>query len=175
MSCHASLLDSTISETKEAVEFAFQEALTAHNEGDYRRAVEYYSKAISAEPDLNVRAMIYNHRGLVFFMLGQEELALADFGQSYNCDPSYYQALNNKALVLRRMGLIVDALRSFTLSLQLRENQPDVYFLRAQTFVEIENYEEGRKDALRALQLKPELRAAQDLIDSIPPEPDVTR
>lgn len=152
---------------KEAVESAFLEALTAHNAGNYPRAVEYYSKAISAEPDLDVRAMIYNHRGLAFFMQGQEELALADFCQSHDCDPSYYQALNNRALVLRRMGLIEETLKSFTASLQIRENQPDVYYLRAQTFMEIEEYANGRQDARRALELKPDLTAAQELLDRI--------
>ncbi|MEZ5488999.1 MAG: hypothetical protein R3F50_01615 [Gammaproteobacteria bacterium] len=154
--------------TKDAVEPAFHEALTAHNEGDYRRAVEYYSKAISAEPELNIRAMIYNHRGLAFFMLGQEQLALADFGQSCNCDPGYYQALNNKALVLRRMGLIEETLKTFTLSLQIREDQPDVYYLRAQTLVEIQEYAKGKSDARRALELDPDHDAARDLLDHIP-------
>lgn len=155
-------------ETKDTVESSFLEALTAHNDGDYRRAVDYYSQAISAEPELNIRAMIYNHRGLAFFMLGQEQLALADFGQSCNCDPSYYQALNNKALVLRRMGLIKDTLKTFTLSLQINEDQPDVYYLRAQTLVEIKEFAKGRRDAQRALELMPDHGASQELLDHLP-------
>jgi len=119
---------------------------------------------------LNVRAMIYNHRGLAFFMLGQEQLALADFDQSHNCDPTYYPALNNQALALRRMGLTDGALKYFTMSLELCENQPDVYFLRAQTFIEIGSYEAGRRDAKRALELRPTLDEAKDLLRRIPQE-----
>jgi len=155
------------SDTKASVEAAVLEALTAHNAGDYRRAVENYSRAISAEPELAIRAMIYNHRGLAFFMLGQEQLALADFGQSCNCNPAYYQALNNRALVLRRLGLIEETLRSFTQSLQIREDQPDVYYLRAQTFVEIQEFTDARKDVERALELNPEHGPAGELLARI--------
>jgi ppGpp synthetase/RelA/SpoT-type nucleotidyltranferase len=123
------------------IEINLFKALEAHNNENYRRAIDLYSEALFTDPPLKVRAIIYNHRGLAFFMLNKERQALKDFEDSFKCDPSYYQVLNNRALMLRRMGLTNEALYNFDKSLELKEKQAEVYYLRAQTHYETENYQ----------------------------------
>jgi tetratricopeptide (TPR) repeat protein len=151
-------------ESKKNIEKKLLKALEAHNDENYRRAIELYSDALSINPPLKVRAIIYNHRGLAFFMLNKERQALKDFEASFKCDPSYYQVLNNRALVLRRMGLTNEALYNFNKSLELEEKQAEVYYLRAQTHYEIQNYRSALDDVEIAIQLSPDYQEAQKLL-----------
>lgn len=151
-------------ESKKNIEKNLRKALEAHNVENYRRAIDLYSEALSADPPLKVRAIIYNHRGLAFFMLNKERQALKDFEDSFKCDPSYYQVLNNRALVLRRMGLTNEALYNFDKSLELEEKQAEVYYLRAQTHYETKNYQSALNDVKIAIQLSPNYPETQKLL-----------
>jgi putative GTP pyrophosphokinase len=145
------------------IEKTLFKALKAHNNENYRRAIDLYSEALDAGPALKTRAIIYNHRGLAFFMLNKERQALKDFEYSFNCDPSYYQVLNNRALVLRRMGLTNEALYNFDKSLELEEQQAEVYYLRAQTYYETQNYQAALNDVEMAIHLSPDYQNAKKL------------
>lgn len=138
--------------------------LKAHNDKDYHSAVNYYTKVLDASPDLHVRSVVFNHRGMAYFMLQQEALAMSDFDRSFQCDNTNYRALNNRALVLRRMGYIQPALECFQLSLEREPKQAELYFLRAQTLVEIERHAEAHADLLQALALDPNHREAGQLL-----------
>jgi putative GTP pyrophosphokinase len=142
-------------------------ALEAHNDEKYYRAIDLYREALSTDPPLNVRAILYNHRGLAFFMLNKERNALKDFDDSIKCDPGYYQALNNRALVLRRMGLTHEALFNFDKSLEIEENQAEVYYFKAQTHFETQNYQSARNDAEAAIGLRPEYKEAEILLQQV--------
>jgi len=151
-------------ESKNNIEKKLLKALEAHNDENYRRAIELYSKALSIDPPLKVRAIIYNHRGLAFFLMNKERQALKDFEDSFKCDPSYYQVLNNRALVLRRMGLTNEALYNFDKSLDLEKKQAEVYYLRAQTHYETQNYKSALNDVEIAIQLSPDYQEAKKLL-----------
>jgi len=69
-------------ESKKNIEKTLLKALEAHNDKNYRRAIDLYSEALSIDPPLKIRAIIYNHRGLAFFMLNKERQALKDFEDS---------------------------------------------------------------------------------------------
>jgi ppGpp synthetase/RelA/SpoT-type nucleotidyltranferase len=151
-------------ESQKNIEKKLLKALEAHNDENYRCAIDLYSEALSTAPPLKVRAILYNHRGLAFFMLNKERQALKDFEDSFKCDPSYYQVLNNRALVLRRMGLTNEALYNFDKSLEIEGKQAEVYYLRAQTHYETENYQSAVNDVEYAIQLSPDHKEAQKLL-----------
>ena len=142
-------------------------ALAAHNDGNYRRAINLYSEVLDVDPPLKVRAIIYNHRGLALFMMNKEQQALRDFEDSLKCDPNYYQVFNNRALVLRRMGLTNEALYNFNESLELDDQQFDVYYFRAQTYYETKNYQKALSDAEMAIRLSPDYQEAKKLLKQI--------
>lgn len=139
--------------TRAELERNLMAGLRAHNEKDYRSAVEYYTKALDTNPELAIRSIVFNHRGMAYFMLQQESLALSDFDRSFQCDKSNYRALNYRAMVLRRMGYVEHALECFTQSLEIAPQQAEVYFLRAQTLAEIERKDSARADLKKALEL----------------------
>ncbi len=149
---------------KDTIKKNLHKALEAHNDENYRRAIDLYSEALFTAPPLKVRAVIYNHRGLAFFMLNKERLALNDFVDSFKCDPGYYQVLNNRALVLRRMGLTNEALYNFDKSLELEKKQAGVYYLVAQTHYETKNYQAALDNVKLAIQYRPEYPDAQKLL-----------
>jgi putative GTP pyrophosphokinase len=127
--------------------------LKAHNDKDYRAAVDHYTTVLDTNPELTIRSIVFNHRGMAHFMLQQESLALSDFDRSFQCDRSNYRALNYRAMVLRRMGYVEQALECFTQSLEIAPQQAEVYFLRAQTLAEIERKDSARADLKKALEL----------------------
>jgi len=149
------------------LEKSLLKALEAHNDEKYNRAIDLYREALSTNPPLKVRAIIYNHRGLAFFMLNKERHALKDFEDSIKCDPGYYQVLNNRALVLRRMGLTTEALYNFDKSLEIESKQADVCYFKAQTHFETKNYQSALNDVETAIRLRPDYQEAQILLQQV--------
>ncbi|MDT8397706.1 MAG: hypothetical protein RQ899_03735 [Pseudomonadales bacterium] len=146
-------------------------ALKAHNEHDYKSAIAYYSMVLDRNPELSIRSVVFSHRGMANFMLQRESQALSDFDRSFYCDKSNYRALNYRAMVLRRMGYVEQALECFEMSLEIHPGQAGVHFLRSQTLLEIQETERALADLTRALELDPEHEEAQKLLDRISHQP----
>ena len=153
--------------TRAEIERDLMAGLKAHNTKDYSAAVEYYTRVLDTSPDLGIRSIVFNHRGMAYFMLQQESLALSDFDRSFQCDKNNYRALNYRAMVLRRMGYVELALECFALSLEIAPQQAEVYYLRAQTLVEIMQTEPALDDLRRALMLDPEHKEAEALLQQV--------
>jgi putative GTP pyrophosphokinase len=137
--------------------------LKAHSEKDYSTAVRLYSRALKMKLDLQLRSIIYNHRGMAGFMLQEERKALKDFERSVQCDSRNYRALNNRALLWRRLGHVQESLKDFARSLEIKGRQPEVRFMRAQTFVEIGDIPAALRDVKTALELQPNYPEAKEL------------
>jgi putative GTP pyrophosphokinase len=153
--------------TRAEMERNLMAGLKAHNDKDYRAAVQHYTQVLDSNPDLAIRSIVYNHRGMAYFMLQQESLALSDFDRSFQCDRSNYRALNYRAMVLRRMGYVEPALECFTLSLELAPQQAEVHFLRAQTLAEVERRDSARADLVKTLELDPGHKEAAALLQAL--------
>ena len=131
------------------------EALAAHNGRDYETAEQCYSQALASSADVSVRSFIYNHRGMVRFMMENARDALHDFTAAVEANPRNHSALNNRALALRRLGLVEAALDDFRSSLEIRPEQPDIHFLIGQTYFELDDPVKSRAAILRALNQDP--------------------
>lgn len=141
--------------------------LKAHNDKNYSSAIQLYSRALRMRPDMKIRSIIYNHRGMANFMLQRERQALRDFDKSFQCDSRNCRALNNRALILRRLGHVRDSLHDFSLSLEIKSRQPEVLFMRAQTYFEIGDLAAASRDVKAALALRKTYPEAADLRDRI--------
>jgi ppGpp synthetase/RelA/SpoT-type nucleotidyltranferase/Flp pilus assembly protein TadD len=153
--------------TREEIERQLMAALKAHSDKDYATAAKHYSQVLALNPEIAVRSIVFNHRGMANFMLGRETRALSDFDRAYQCDKHNYRALNNRAMVLRRLGYVDEALECFGRSLEIAPNQSSVYFLRAQTLAEIDQLDEARADLGRALALEPGHKEALALLQKL--------
>ena len=162
-------IESPLATNRAEIERNLMAGLKAHNDKDYRAAVLFYSRVLECNPDLSVRSVVFSHRGMAYFMLQQESLALSDFDRSYQCDKSNYRALNYRAMILRRMGYIEPALECFEQSLAIMPQQAEVYFLRAQTLVEISEHARALLDLHKALELDPHHADARALMVQISP------
>lgn len=160
-------IESAAASNRAEIERNLMAGLKAHNDKDYKAAVRFYTKVLECNPELPVRSIVFNHRGMAYFMLQQESLALSDFDRSYQCDKNNYRALNYRAMILRRMGYVEPALECFSQSLGIMPQQAEVYFLRAQTLVEIDRRDEALRDLQKALELDPEHKEAKQLLDRI--------
>ena len=141
--------------------------LRAHNEKDYPKAIRLYSRALRLGPDMKLRSIIYNHRGMANFMLDREHQALRDFDKSFQCDPRNCRALNNRALVWRQIGHVQESLKDFSQSLAIKARQPEVHFLRAQTFFEVGDLATALREVEAALALRKTYPEAQELRERI--------
>jgi Uncharacterized protein conserved in bacteria len=160
-------LELPLGNKRDEIERHLLAGLKAHNEKDYWTAVKHYSQVLTLNPEIAVRSIVFNHRGMCYFMLNRETQALSDFDRSYQCDKNNYRALNNRAMVLRRMGYVDVALECFEQSLQIAPNQPSVYFLRGQTLAEIDQIERACSDLERALALDPSHEEARELLEKL--------
>lgn len=137
--------------------------LKAHDEKNYPKAIDLYTQALKNKPGMKVRAILYNHRGMAQFMLQHERLALSDFSKSFLCDVQYYPALNNRALIRRRLGHVRESLDDFAQSLEINSGQSEVHFMRSQTFLEIGEFSSALQEAKAALAVHPKHVGAKKL------------
>jgi len=160
-------IESPLANTQAEIERHLMAGLKAHNDKDYWGAVKHYSQVLALNPDIKVRSIVFNHRGMAYFMLNRETQALSDFDRSYQCDKNNYRALNYRAMVLRRMGYVDVALECFNQSLDIAPNQAEVYFLRGQTLVEVDRNSAAKADLVRTLELDPGHAEAARLLHQI--------
>ncbi len=103
--------------------------------GDHGAAVDRYTKAIQANPDL---AEAYGERGysLVHLRLKrsnegdsrvQEERALADFGTALRLDPAYADAYFNRAMVLSSRAQFKQAVEDLLSAARFKPKDPEAH------------------------------------------------
>jgi tetratricopeptide (TPR) repeat protein len=88
---------------------------------EHERAVHYFSRAYEIDPDFRqarlARAILY------FRELGRPQEALADFNALLAADPTYAEALLNRAMLAQEHGRYQDALDDLQAYLQLAPDQ----------------------------------------------------
>ena len=143
-------------------------AIRAHNAKHYDEAIAAYARVLETEQDQSTRSFAYNHRGMALFMIGDESGALKDFNSAVSSSPNNHNALNNRALAWRHLGVVQEALDDFRRSLKLRSAQPEVYFLMAQTYCELDDRKSEALACLReALRLEPDNQDALKLFEKL--------
>ena len=78
--------------------------------GDYKKAIEHYTKAIEIDPDF---ALAYNNRGVAYYNMGRYNEAIADYTKAIELDPEYAMAYNNRGVDYYYLGDIKNALADF--------------------------------------------------------------
>jgi len=78
----------------------FQIGWTSEQLGNTQKAIEYYTKAINADPNYSVA---YNNRGVLYGDMKQKELALADYNDAIRHDANNYQAWANRGVLYATM------------------------------------------------------------------------
>jgi len=112
-----------------AAEKNFQTALTFHHDGNLKKAIEWYTKALEAD-DTYERA-VYN-LGLTYYASGQMSQAAEAFARAIELNPAFVNARYNAALVDHyHLGKTDRALRELNIILtQQPDYQPAIDLLK---------------------------------------------
>jgi putative GTP pyrophosphokinase len=138
-------------------------ALNAHSHNDLETAVALYGQLLEMDLEQRVRAMVYNHRGMAYFSLGDFPRASSDFSRSIHHDGESFRSWSNRGLVNRIMGNFERSVEDYSRALDIDAANYEGYFGRAQTFYEIQLFSKALADCQKTLELKPDFSPARKL------------
>lgn len=139
------------------------EALEEHSNYHFNRAIEIYAVILRMKPKPHVRSIIYNHRGMAYFALGDYTKSIKDFTRALEYNPKNSRILNNRGLVYRMTQQYNLALDDLDHSLQINEYQPETYHLRALIYSDLQDLRKAIEDCDQALKIKSDYQPAQNL------------
>jgi putative GTP pyrophosphokinase len=142
-------------------------ALEAHSNHDLENAITLYGQLLGMKLDRNMRGLVYNHRGMAYFAMGQHRRALNDFSSAIRYDPDSDRGYANRGLCYRVMKRYVRALQDFDLALKINPTRPDSYFGRAQTCYDMGKYDQARDDCEKTLSIQSGYQPAREMIKAI--------
>lgn len=140
------------------------EALAAHGNSEFVKAVALYSRVLQMKPHRNVRSTIYNHRGMTYFVLSQYRQAIQDYSRAIHYNPENFRAYNNRALAYRITQRYERALRDLDCSLEINAAQSEGYYIRALTYSDLQDYAKALEDCRKVLNIKPGFTAVRHLM-----------
>ncbi len=159
--------DQTSIKPKSKLEKRLFEALEQHSKKEYKEALETYSEILRMRPKPHVRGIVYNHRGMVYFVRSRYRQSIKDFNRAIKHDPKNVRAYNHRGLAFRMLQEYHHALSDFNQSLNLDPYQAETYHLRALTYVDIHDYSEALENCEKALEVQSDFEPAVHLKNMI--------
>ncbi len=132
------------------------EALSFHNKGEYKKAINYYSAILTKHTTGYVRSLVLVHRGMAFFAEKLYDNALDDFNVAIQEDKLNPRAYYYRGLVKDYLNNTTQALDDFNHSLELVPLQYEVLFARARVYYKLNQLELARQDCLAVLGIHPD-------------------
>lgn len=139
-------------------------ALNAHSQNDLETAIDLYGQLLEMSLEKEVRAMVYNHRGMARFSLGDFPLASRDFSQSILYDGENFRSWVNRGLVHRMLRKFDRSVEDYSRALDIDPSNYEGYFGRAQTYYEMKLFSLALADCEQTLTLEPGFSPAEDLL-----------
>ena len=152
---------------KSRLEKTMLRALEAHSNHDLDTAIELYGVILGMKLESRVRSLVYNHRGMAYFSLGNYRQAVKNFTQAIHFDPTSDRNFANRGLCYRVMKRYDQALLDFTMALKIDPNRPDVCFGLAHTYFDMEELTKALIMCEKVLEINPGHKSALELIASI--------
>lgn len=138
-------------------------ALEAHSNKNFTGAIQLYARLLRMKLAPNLRALVYNHRGMAFFALAEYGRAIDDFSQAIRFNSANSRAWCNRGLVYRVQGKYDQSLKDYDRAIDLSPEQLDGFWGRAQTCFEMKLYSRALTDCRKALVLQADFTPAKDL------------
>ena len=149
--------------TGKKVEDTIAQALKAHNDGDYKKSIKLYSEAVELKPMDNILSIVYNHRGMAYFMCSEYDNALNDFSMAIKTNSNSYRAYGNRAIVYKLYKSYDDAINDFNKSIELKHNQPELLKHLAKAYFEDSQFTNALQTINLVLDLEPSDTVAKNL------------
>ena len=144
-----------ISGAQARAQVKYQDAMKLMKPGYYGQAVLAFDKAIDTAPNL---AEAYLERGNAQRILGNEELALADFEKAASIDPNLYLAHTAIGSIYRDRKDLRRAMEAYTRSIASKPNV-DAFYERGRTYENLGDHQKAIEDFDRAILEMPEAPA----------------
>ena len=129
------------------------------NLGNYRQAIEDFSRAIEIKPDYE---KAYFNRGTAHVSLGNYRQAIEDFNRAIKINPDYEKAYFNRGTAHANLVNYRQAIEDFNRVIEIKPDNPDseVYLSRGSAHAYLGNYRQAIEDFSRAIEIKPDYTKA---------------
>ncbi len=134
---------------------AFERGLEYYSKGfedNYRRAAEFFQKALDGDPKYSLAAL---YLGRTYNALFDEAKAQQSFQRAIEIDPDYLEARSSYAGMLLDIGDSDEAIRQLTTVVQRDPKNAMAQYLLAEAFRMKEQYAQSIEAARTAIQLNP--------------------
>ncbi len=135
-------------------------ALDAHSKQQYDKAIEIYTEILDMELDNTVRSIIFDHRGMAYFIQSEYQKSIDDFSKAIENNPENFRAYNNRGLVNKTQQLYDKALMDFETSLEINQMQIDGNYSCALLYYDLQNYTSALDFCDKTLNIKPDFEPA---------------
>ncbi len=142
-------------------------ALEAHNASDFPKAIEIYTQIIQIQPEKEIAAVIYKHRGMAYFAQSEYREAMNDFSSCIELDPECYKALYFRGVTKMVFGDYSGAIGDFTQALEIYPYHFYSRYRRAQCYWKLGDQVEAKADCDIALRIEPDNAMAKHLAGQI--------
>lgn len=142
-------------------------ALNAHSHNDLETAINLYGQLLEMKLDGRIRALVYNHRGMAYFSLGDYSQASKDFSRSICEDEGSCRSWSNRGLVNRIQKKYENSVADYGRALEIDPSHYEGYFGRAQTYCEMQLYTMALTDCEQVLKIQPDFQPARQLCQLI--------
>ncbi|MBB6217782.1 tetratricopeptide (TPR) repeat protein [Anaerosolibacter carboniphilus] len=122
-------------------------------DGDYQKALEYYNKAISFDPNNDAA---HNNKGWVLVDLYRFEEALESCNRSIALEPNDVPPYINKGNALLGLERYTEAIESYNKAIQLDASVKFSYYGKGKALIALGKYEEAQASFQKYIQLDPE-------------------
>lgn len=146
-----------------SLEKTMMAALEAHSQGDLETAVELYGKLLGMKLDKSVRSLVYNHRGMAFFVMGDYRRSLKDFTRAISYNGENCRNYGNRGLCYRVLGNYERAIEDYDRALQISPAHLDSRFGLAQTYYDMKLFSKALSECELVLQVDSEHGPAAEL------------
>jgi len=124
--------------------------------GDYRGAIEAFTKAIGMEP---AYTDAWYFRGMTKFIM-KDSTAADDFSKTVGLDPNRVKAWAYRGMARYRRKEYSSAIADFSRAISLKPDYEEAWFYRGNSNMELKNYFSAITDLDKAIALKPDYTAA---------------
>ena len=106
-----------------AMNLLFQRGHAALERRDYAVAIEHFSALTDHAPEF---AEGWNARATTFYLMGRNELSIADIATTLSLNPKHFGAITGLAMILERMGDHKNALQAYQAVREISPNRKGV-------------------------------------------------
>ncbi len=151
----------------DSVDDLLLDALYAHNNDQFDKAIEIYTLILEKEHRPVVKSVIFKHRGMAYFAQSKYEESILDFSETLRLDPTCYKAAYYRAVVKSVLQRYSEAIDDFSASLSINPYQHFALYRRSQAYYHVGDYPKALADCEDALAAEPDSEQVQKFREMI--------